>query len=435
MSDDTTPTDEPVRGPSSWFGPDSESVDIPTDPTPIDSGDDSGIELPHWTEPSQETQTSIGARWRSGSGDYNDVDSLSFLEDSDEPETIASDRAADEYFGTSEQPVTPVTSDPRTAPRRSRSGPQRPATASRFGPNTDTVSRDMTTALVTGLTLAAVCFSALYFSPLVASIIITVFLAQASIEFCNAIRLRGYQPSNLLVLGSSVGLSLGAYFYGPVTFAVVLPIAMIFSFIWFLIGAGGGRPVANLAATMLGISYVGVLGSFANLLLSSSSLVTDAETGITAFESHGRGLVFAAIIVTAFYDTGALFVGQAIGSTPLSSHSPNKTVEGLIGGAVAAILSAVVIIGLIGVAPWGNRPGSIVDALVLGVVAALAATVGDLSESMIKRDLEIKDMGSILPGHGGLLDRFDSLLFVLPVTWSAAVVLGIIEATSVTITA
>lgn len=430
MSDDKTSGQDPVRGPSAWFSEEPESADFDTPAkTDIPVTSDGGVELPPWTEQVAETEGSIGARWRGGSNDYADVDSLTFLEE----DTVASDRAADEYFGTSEQPVTSVTSDPRSTSRPAGRGPQRPASAGRFGPATEGHRRDMTTALVTGLILAAVAFGTLYFSALIASILVTILLAQASIEFCNALRLRGYQPSNLLVLGASVGLSTGAYFYGAVTYPVVLPLAMIFSFLWFLIGAGGGRPVANLAATMLGVSYVGVLGSFANLLLSSASVVTDSETSITAFESHGRGLLFAAIIVTAFYDTGALFIGQALGSTPLSAHSPNKTVEGLIGGAVSAIVAAVVIIGLFGVAPWGNRPGGIVDSIALGVIAALAATIGDLSESMIKRDLEIKDMGSILPGHGGLLDRFDSLLFVLPATWATAVVLGIAEATPVVI--
>ena len=70
------------------------------------------------------------------------------------------------------------------------------------------------------------------------------------------------------------------------------------------------------------------------------------------------------------------------------------------------------------------------DTIVLGVVAAVAATLGDLCESMLKRDLGVKDMGSILPGHGGILDRFDGLLFVMPAVWCAGLALNILEATS-----
>lgn len=413
MSDDLTPDDIPVRGPSSWFSEESDSSESP-------------LGLPHWTEPAPESaEAPIGARWRSGSGDYSPADDIRLLED--EPSD-----PVEQYFGGQDQRVASVTSDPRMSTgTHSKTGPARPASASGIGTGAVGGGRDMTTAIVTGLVLAAVAFGALYFSPLAAAILISVMLGLASVEFCNALRPQGYTPPNLLVFVASVGLSLGTYFYHLAAFPIVLSIATVFAFLWFILGTSPGRPVANLSITMLAITYVGVLGSFANLLLSSSSVVKDPETAVVAFESHGQGLLFAAIIVTAAYDTGALFLGQTFGRTPLSSHSPNKSVEGVIGGAIAAIAAAVVIVGLIGIAPWGSRPGSLIDSLVLGVIAAVAATIGDLSESMIKRDLGIKDMGNMLPGHGGLLDRFDSLLFVLPATWCAALVMGIIEAASV----
>jgi phosphatidate cytidylyltransferase len=92
------------------------------------------------------------------------------------------------------------------------------------------------------------------------------------------------------------------------------------------------------------------------------------------------------------------------------SISPNKSWEGFIGGAVASVLSAVIFVHLI-------HPWSISKAAVLGLVVAVVAPLGDLSQSMIKRHLGLKDMGRLLPGHGGLLDRFDGLLFVLPATY------------------
>jgi len=141
-------------------------------------------------------------------------------------------------------------------------------------------------------------------------------------------------------------------------------------------------------------------------------------------------LLFAAILVTVVYDTGAWFVGRSIGRTPLSAHSPNKTLEGVIGGAVISIVVAVVVLTTFNIAPWGDSPGGFADVIVLGVVAAVAATLGDLCESMLKRDLGVKDMGSMLPGHGGILDRFDGLLFVMPAVWCAGLTLHILEATT-----
>jgi phosphatidate cytidylyltransferase len=103
----------------------------------------------------------------------------------------------------------------------------------------------------------------------------------------------------------------------------------------------------------------------------------------------------------------------------MSAASPNKTFEGLAGGWIAAVLAAVVVVGLI--APWDDL--GIGQKALFGLVAAVAATLGDLCESLLKRDLGVKDMGTLLPGHGGVLDRFDALLFVLPATYYAARIL------------
>jgi phosphatidate cytidylyltransferase len=103
------------------------------------------------------------------------------------------------------------------------------------------------------------------------------------------------------------------------------------------------------------------------------------------------------------------------------SISPHKTWEGFVGGGIAAVVAGVVI-GM-KLAPWGGGA----HGLELGLVVAIVAPMGDLAQSMIKRDLRLKDSGSLLPGHGGLLDRFDSLLFVLPATYFLLVALQIVK--------
>ncbi|MBM3663709.1 MAG: CDP-archaeol synthase, partial [Actinobacteria bacterium] len=105
---------------------------------------------------------------------------------------------------------------------------------------------------------------------------------------------------------------------------------------------------------------------------------------------------------------------RSMGRTPLSDASPNKTVEGLIGGFITSVVVVVIVVGFFGIAPIG---GSFPRVFVFALLCALAAPLGDLVESLIKRDVGVKDMGGVLPGHGGVLDRFDGLLFVLPVAY------------------
>jgi len=165
----------------------------------------------------------------------------------------------------------------------------------------------------------------------------------------------------------------------------------------------GGRAdqVAGVTSTIFVFVWVGALGSFAALLVSPSLFP----------DRHGIAFLLAAVVVTVACDVGSLLVGSAWGRHPMAPLvSPNKTWEGFIGGALAAIVVAVVVVHF--VHPW-----TISKALVLGVVVAVVAPLGDLSQSMIKRQLGLKDMGRLMPGHGGLLDRVDGLLFVLPATY------------------
>ena len=286
-------------------------------------------------------------------------------------------------------------------------------------------------ATVTGLGLAVVALGSLWLGEVPGLIVATAILALATMEFYNAMRRVGYNPASLLGLVTTVGMTLAVYWKNVAAYPVVLFLAVVFALLWYLMPVGPGRPVPNLGITLLGIGYVGVLGSFAGLMLSSDSIAVNSETGIVEFQSNGTGLLFAAILATVAYDIGAYVSGRSMGRTPLSAHSPNKTLEGVVGGAVICIVVTVLVIGIIGIAPWGDSPGGFADTMILGVVAAVAATLGDLCESMMKRDLGVKDMGTMLPGHGGILDRFDGLLFVMPATWCAALALGIVEATSV----
>lgn len=272
-----------------------------------------------------------------------------------------------------------------------------------------TGDRDMPMAVIVGVALAVLFFAAMAVGPVAALVIVTIALSLAAVEFYNAVRVAGYQPAVLLGLTAVLSLPLAVYWKGEAAIGLVLVLAILFGSLWYVMGISPDGAMRGLGATLIGIVHIGVLGSFAALMLS--------------VDTYGTGVLTVAVILTVFYDVGGLFIGKALGRTPLSSASPSKTKEGLIGGMVVVLIAAIVM-GIIGQpAPLAGdtfEGSGLFTMIVIGIAAALAAPIGDLAESQIKRDLGIKDMGTILPGHGGLLDRFDGLLFVLPTVWFAA---------------
>ena len=159
------------------------------------------------------------------------------------------------------------------------------------------------------------------------------------------------------------------------------------------------------AATVFGSVYVGLLGFVARLGLVAPDLPVSAP--LSALGAT-RGWILLLILAVWAYDTGAFLVGRRWGKARFLVHiSPSKTYAGLVGGMVAATVVVGVMLWALGAAPWG--------ALLLGPVTGLAAQAGDLAESMLKRAAGAKDSGSLVPGHGGILDRIDSFLFAAPI--------------------
>lgn len=278
------------------------------------------------------------------------------------------------------------------APRRRARAAARPAGR----------DRDMGPAVGVGVGLMALALVVFNLGPMPATILVAAIIGLAVAELYGVLRQAGYQPVALAGIVGSVGLVVGAYNYGAAAYPTVLSLTTAVVLLWYLVGAAHESPVLNVGVTVLGLLWVGFFGSFAGLMLGLGD--------------PGLGIVLAAIVGTVGYDVGGLFVGRNAGRQPLSAASPNKTVEGLLGGCVVAFVVVVALSALVGFGPVD----SFGEGAMVGLAVALVAPLGDLTESLVKRDLGVKDMGTILPGHGGLMDRFDGLLFVLPAVWLLA---------------
>ena len=278
---------------------------------------------------------------------------------------------------------------------------------------TGTKGRDMPTAVAVGVAIAAVFLAALKFSPWAVAVMVVVVLGLGAVEFFDRVADRGYLPAKAPGIVACVAAPVAVYHYGIDSLPIVVFLAVTAMAATFVAASSlESNPLPNMAITALGVTWIGVLGSFGTGLLEFGRTVGAATVCTDT-------LCLLAIAVVA-NDVGALFVGSAVGRTPLRPWiSPNKSVEGFVGG-TALTLGAMFLVNVSAISTTWN---SLAELLLLGVVVALAAPLGDLTESMFKRNLDVKDFGTIVKGHGGILDRFDGFLFTLPAVYFLLVAL------------
>ncbi|MDJ0768597.1 MAG: phosphatidate cytidylyltransferase [Ilumatobacter sp.] len=311
---------------------------------------------------------------------------------------------------------------PRRPPTQGGSGRRRgappPAGARPGAPVAAPSGRDMPAAIAVGLLLAAAFIAALMYRPWAAAAFITIILGLAAVEFYDKVAERGYRPAVVPGIVTCVAAPLASYWLGVGT----LPLVLSFGFMATAGSFIGARsveagPMPNVSITTLGIIWIGLLGSFAMLILRFS---TNAGSLLPVAEHRGTDTLFLLALGVVANDVGALFIGSAVGRTPLRGWiSPNKTVEGLIGGAMFTIIAMM----LVGISESSDTWSDYGPLLALAVVISVMAPMGDLVESMFKRNLDVKDFGSIVKGHGGILDRFDGFLFTLPAVYYLTLVL------------
>ncbi len=256
--------------------------------------------------------------------------------------------------------------------------------------------RDLRAAIGVGLLLGAVVIGSLVLDARAFLLVVTAAMALGAWEVRRAVATRAIHVPLVPLLLGTVGMIASAYLRGAEALVVTFGLTVVGMVVW-RVADGLAGAARDLSASVLVAFYPVFLGGFASLMLAAPD---------------GRQRIITFVLVTVFSDIGGYAFGVVLGRHPMApSLSPKKSWEGFAGSVLTCgVVGAVALPLLLDGPAWAGA--------VLGAVAAGAATIGDLIESSIKRDLGIKDMGTLLPGHGGLMDRLDSLVVVAPVAWA-----------------
>jgi len=280
--------------------------------------------------------------------------------------------------GTAQEQPTPggPAAPPPTPPRRS-------------------AGRDLPAAIAVGLGLGLLTLASLLLVKDVFVVLVVVAVLVGTSELSTALSQRHLAVPRTPVLVGGALLVAATHVLGPAAALVVHGLTCLAVLVW-RVAEGRDGAVRDVAAGLLVLSWLPLLASFAVLMLAEP-------------DGQLRVVVFVAAVIAS--DIGGYAAGVMLGRHPLApSVSPKKSWEGLAGSvALSLVVGAVLVVVLLD-GPWWAG-------VLLGGLVGVTATFGDLAESMLKRDLGIKDMGSTLPGHGGLMDRLDSLLVTAPVVW------------------
>ena len=423
------------------------------EPDAISFGESDTGSLPHWTEPptgeiprfdvpasEEDEELDVWSSFSSESPVWKDDEPAAETSDQvdavDPMATAPQRRVSDQHpvvsgqhrrvtgesaAVTAEPSRITIGTDPSGVPRRQppsgrRRGGAQPRVAGAPAPRSG--GRDMPAAIAVGLVLAAAFIATLMYRPVAAAAFIVIILGLAAVEFYDKVAEKGYRPAVVPGIVACVAAPLTAYWLG----VGALPLVFAFGFMATAGSFIGARnveagPMPNVSITTLGMVWIGLLGSFAMLILRFS---TSSGSLLEVAENRGTDTLFLLALGVVANDVGALFVGSAVGRTPLRPWiSPNKTVEGLMGGAMLTVIALM----LVGISESSTTWTSNWHLLALAIVISVMAPMGDLVESMFKRNLDVKDFGSIVKGHGGILDRFDGFLFTLPAVYYLTLVL------------
>ena len=264
--------------------------------------------------------------------------------------------------------------------------------------------RDLKAAIASGVLLLVAVAASLAIWKTAFMVIVVIAVVVAIWELRRGLLAKDIDlPEQPLMLGGIV-MVVVAYFFGTDALVTATAVTALIVMLW-LLRRGIDGYVKNATASVFTLIYVPFLGSFVALLLSEGGsdgggLDNDGVQGILAF-----------ILVTIASDIGGYIAGVLFGKHPMAPViSPKKSWEGFAGSLVATVVAGWLLVVFLLEGDWWVG-------LCLGLIAVVMATLGDLCESVIKRDLGIKDMSQVIPGHGGLMDRLDSLLATIAPVW------------------
>jgi phosphatidate cytidylyltransferase len=264
--------------------------------------------------------------------------------------------------------------------------------------------RDLPAAIGSAVVLLSAIALSLMFWKAAFMVIVAIAVAVAIWELGKGLRAQGIDlPEQPLMVGGVVMVGV-AYFYGAPALVTATAVTALVTMLW-LLRRGIDGYVKNATASVFTVVYVPFLASFVGLLL--------AEGGRSGAGLDDKGVagVLTFILVTIASDTGGYAAGVLFGRHPMAPViSPKKSWEGFIGSVLATVGAGIVLVVYLLDGDWWVG-------VALGLIVGMMATLGDLCESVIKRDLGIKDMSQVIPGHGGLMDRLDSLLATVAPTW------------------
>ena len=257
--------------------------------------------------------------------------------------------------------------------------------------------RQLIPSILVSITILALVFGTISFAPILFGVLIWAAIMVALRELVHAYRAGGIDLPELplQVVGTAVLISA---WYGRVSGLAVAMAIAIPNLLVFLLWRSSKDFLKRSSAATFAVFYVPFLAGFLLLL---------------AHHDDGAARILTLVVLVSCNDTFAYIFGVLLGKHPLAPHiSPKKTWEGLIGSFLATTVGSSLVVHYALHNHWWIGAG-------IGLMAVVTSTWGDLLESAVKRDLAIKDMGAILPGHGGILDRIDSVLFTAPAVWFA----------------
>ena len=255
------------------------------------------------------------------------------------------------------------------------------------------------TRMLTGFIMGTIVMGCIMLGGYALLALLLFMLAAGSREYVKILNNKGFYPSLKVIYLTELILATVVFFKRFDLVAITLTICAMCSFMWVLFR--GRQPyIANVATTLLGMVYCGWFPLHLIFLRDLSCDKYDSGLGFVV-------LMFTAILLT---DIGCYYVGSKFGKHKLAPViSPNKTIEGSVGGGICAIIGAVIIGYFIDLSWYMS--------IFAGIICTVFAQIGDLCESLIKRDAGVKDSGDSLPGHGGFLDRSDSFVLTLPIMY------------------